>query len=150
MWFVHIMRESCVKSPMETFFMAGTLGVIARRTGPLNLQYPTCFIEEWRYKAEPWSVINLEPLPSRVIICEAYTVAQVNSDWSWMGNISAYFEKWPTNVNRYLFFLGVRGYGSVMSIEVISNGATGLPMSPRGAMYSRFPFCRWHELHSLA
>jgi hypothetical protein len=37
-----------------------------------------------------------------------------------MGNISAYFEKWSTNVYRYIFFLGVRGYGPVMYIEGIS------------------------------
>jgi len=68
MWFVHIMRESCVKSRMETFFMAGTLGVIARRTGPLNLQYPTGFIEEWRYK-------------SRTLICYQFRTAAVTRNY---------------------------------------------------------------------
>jgi hypothetical protein len=57
-----------------------------------------------------------------------------------MGNISAYFEMGSTNVNGYLFFLGVIVYGPVISIEVISNGATGLPRSPRGACVCGFPF----------
>ena len=40
------MRETCVKGPMESFYMAVTPGVIASRTGPLNPQYPTRFIEK--------------------------------------------------------------------------------------------------------
>jgi len=46
MRYIHIMRETCVKGPMESFYMAVTPGVIASRTGPLNPQYPTRFIEK--------------------------------------------------------------------------------------------------------
>ena len=55
----------------------------------------------------PWSFISVDPVPCRVTIWVAYTLAQVSADWSGIGNAATYFVKWSIKVSRYLFFRGV-------------------------------------------
>jgi hypothetical protein len=73
----------------------------------------------------PWSVIRIEPEPCLATIWVAYARAHVSADISAIGIASAYFVRWSMNVKRYLFFLGVNGYGPQMSVEVISKGYVG-------------------------
>jgi hypothetical protein len=57
--------------------------VIARSVGPANSHYSTRFIKKKEdMKAAPWSVTSLKPLPWRVTICDAKTLAHVAADWS--------------------------------------------------------------------
>jgi hypothetical protein len=63
-------------------------------------------LKNWDVNVSPWSVINLDPEPFRVMICVTYTMAQVSARWSGIGKASTYLEKWFINVSKNLFFAG--------------------------------------------
>ena len=47
---------------------------------------------------------------------------------------------WTINISRYLFRRGVRGHDPVVSIDVVSNGATGSCTPKGGYEFSILPF----------
>jgi hypothetical protein len=75
--------------------------------------------------------------------------AQVSAVISGIGYASTYLVKWPTDVRKKLFLLGVSGYAPVMSMEVISNGKEGVSASLSGAICFREPLRLWQEWQFL-
>jgi len=90
-------------------------------------------------KDRSWSVISVDPLPRRMIIWVASSLAHVSADWSGMAKASAYLVKWSIKVSRYLFLHGVTKYGPVV-LDVTSKGVVGSSTSPSGATNSLSSF----------
>jgi len=94
-----------------------------------NFQYSAGFLKKGNMNDLPWSVISVDPVPCRVTMWVAYTLAQVSADWSEIGKASTYLVKWSMKVSSCLFFCGVVKEGPEISKDVTWKGAVGSSIS---------------------
>jgi len=136
---------------MHSFYMPVTHWMVSGRTGPFKSHDFTCLFKNKNMKgALIWNKFWPAAMTSNYLwgVNSRTCRSRLIRDVKYFGILWKVIQK-----RQQIFVFSLRYWVRSSYIHwgylIISNGATGFPMLPRGAVNSWFSFRRWHESPSL-